>query len=160
MRRARPSRLALLAALVSAPSLAADLSVTGTWSVALDASDLQAGAGSDLSTEQQSASAEVVLDVSGLAAASDAWRVEVSRADVGWPPGVRLWVTRSGAGTGPGSVGGGTGWIEVTGLPTPFFSGAGDRAGIGVRLRLTGLSVGLSPDAFASNVTYTVVDTP
>lgn len=152
---------ALLAVLAAPSALAADIAASGNWSPSVDATDLLTGAGSDLSPEQQSATAEIILDLTNLVSASDAWRVDISRDDLGWDPDVHLWVTRTSTGSGPGTITGGSSWVELTGVTRSFFSGTGDRAGIGLQLRITGLSIStLPPSSYASSVTYTLVDVP
>lgn len=138
---------------------AMDLAASGSWSTTINASDLQAGAGSPLVATHDSATAQVVLTVSATAGSTDAWRLDVRRADSAWDPDVKLWVRRTGAGSGAGSISDGLSWIEVGPTDTSFFSGAGDRSDVPVQLRISGVSLSLSPDSYLSTVHYTLVDT-
>ena len=66
-RRRRGRVLLTLAALCiccASPARAADIPVSGSWSRDIDASDLQSGAGSELTGAHQSASNAVTIDVS------------------------------------------------------------------------------------------------
>lgn len=156
----RPSLLVLVAALaVPHPVWAVDVALTGSWSLTLDAADLVAGAGTDLVDPQTSPTSQVTVDVSGTLGDGDTWRVDVRRADVAWDPAIHVWVRRTGAGSGTGSISGGTGFQEVDATDGAFFSGAGDRTGISLQIKLTGLSVGVQPDTFSSTLVYTVADT-
>jgi len=144
---------------VGQPSWSIDITTTGSWSEYIDVDDLQSGAGSDLTDTYTSAVDEVTLDIDNTTGSSDSWRVDVSRADTDWPTGVRLYVQRTSAGTGSGSISGGGTYSEVTSSDTTFFSGAGDRTGIDIQLRITGMSLSVSPDTYLTTVTYSVVDT-
>lgn len=155
-------RFALLAALATfAPTgaYAIDLQVVGAWSTAIDAGDLVGGAGTDLAPTHDSAPLQTAVDIATTTSPTDAWRVDVRRSDTSWDPAVRVWVRRSSDGTGAGSVSGGTSWVEVTSGGTTLFDGQGDRAGVGLQVRLTGLSVGVAVDTHATTLVYTVVDT-
>lgn len=135
------------------------IEVQWTWSPNLDASDLISGAGSDLVSTHSSASDVVELDISGSASSSDAWRVEVRRDDATWPAGLTLRVRRTGAGTGPGTISGGTSWVTIGSTDATFFSGEGDRSAIDLQLQLDGASVSQGDGTWQSSVVYTVVDT-
>ncbi len=136
-----------------------DLHTSGTWATTINATHLQAGAGSELVSTDQSATSQIVIEVSATAGSSDSWRLDVRRADSTWPSEIGLWVRRTGGGSGTGSIDGGLAWIEVGATDISFFSGEGDRDSIPVQLRITGLSLGLSPDSFLSTVHYSLVDT-
>ncbi|MFZ5478848.1 MAG: hypothetical protein ACOZNI_18895 [Myxococcota bacterium] len=161
--RFRPAGTLLLvmaASLRPAPAAALDLALAGSWSTVVDASDLTAGPGSALQTTHESGANEVIADVTLSAGASDAWRVDVRRLDVSWPAGARVWVRRTGAGSGSGSISGGSTWLEVTSVDTPLFAGAGDRTSVPLQVRVTGVSLSMPPDSYVSSLLYTVVDTP
>lgn len=134
------------------------ITVTGSWSETIDASDLQAGAGSDLNSTYESGSSQVSIDISGTAGGGDDWRVDVKKVDTIWHGNLTLWVKRTSAGTG-GSVSGGTFYQPVGGTDSSFFNGSDDVSGIEVQLQLTGVSVSVPPNTYTTTVTYTVVDT-
>jgi hypothetical protein len=136
-----------------------DLSLSGSWGLALSASDLVSGAGSELPTSADSATNEVTLDVTLTGGDTDNWRLDVRQSGAFWDPALHVWVRRTGSGTGTGSIADGTTWIEVGSTDTAFFTGAGDRSTIAVQVRVTGLSLTLQPDAYLSNLQYTLVDT-
>ena len=136
---------------------AIDISVTGSWSETIDAADLQAGAGSDLTASYESATDQVLITISGTAGGGDAWRVDVRKVDTNWHSDLILYVRRTGAGTG-GSVSGGTDYLQVTGSDQAFFSGSDDVSGIPIQLKVSGMSIQVAPDTYTTTVYYTVVD--
>lgn len=138
---------------------AIDISATGSWSDTIDASDLQAGAGSNLIDTYESVAGATALTISNTTGNGDNWRVDVRRTDTTWHGNFHLYVKRTSDGTGGGSISGGLDYIEITTIDSQFFSGAGDRNSISLRYQLTGMSVSVPPNAYSTTVTYTIVDT-
>jgi hypothetical protein len=145
---------------LATPAWGIDLSLVGAWSEPIGASDLVSGAGSDLADAYESTVDEVVITIATTTGAGDNWRVDVRKSDTNWPSSFKLWVQRTSDGTGPGSITGGTTYQQVTGSDASFFSGAGDRSNVDVRVKLTGASVSELPDTYVASLIYTVVDTP
>lgn len=154
-------RIALLmaAVLCSAGCQAVDVTVTGSWSIVDDAGHLASGAGSDLISDRESGPDQVALTVANALGDSDNWRVDVRRSDTNWPAGLSIYVKRTSDGAGTGIITGGHGYQEITVSDTAFFSGSGNRNGIGLQLRLSGASVRIAPDTYSTSIIYTVVDT-
>ena len=159
VRRVPAPLLLALTFCVSSPAGALDLAASGSWSLGVDATDLLAGAGSPLQDSYDSGGGAVALEISATGGSSDAWRIDVRRATSGWDPDLHLWIRRTSDGSGPGSVSDGTSWQEVGATDSALFTGEGDRTGITVQLRITGVSLAISPDAFLATVHYTLVDT-
>jgi len=137
---------------------AIDLTAAGSWSRTITASDLQAGAGSNLVATYASGASQVSLTLTGTTGADDNWRIDVRRADDLWHNDFSLSVRRTGDGTGPGTIIGGDVYQAITLTDASFFSGAGDRAGVTLQLQLSGLSVSVPPATYLTTITYTVVD--
>jgi hypothetical protein len=156
-------RLALAASLgvlcTPGAACAMDVALTGSWTVSLGASDLASGPGSPFTSTQASASSEIRIDVTLTAGNTDNWRLDVRKADTTWDPSIHVWVRRTGTGSGAGSVADGLSWVEVTSTDTEFYSGAGDRTGIPVQVRITGISLSVPPASYYANLTYSLVDT-
>ena len=152
---------ATLVGALYAPSEASamDLAASGSWSVPVSASDLLTGAGSGLVSSKDSASSEVVLEVTLTSGSTDRWRIDVRRANSVWNGDVHVWVRRTGGGSGTGSVASGLTWTEVGSTDTQFFDGEGDRAGLPIQIRVTGISLSITPDAYLTSVQYTLIDT-
>jgi len=150
--------LITLILLVTAKAEAIDISAVGSWSdTIINASDLQAGAGSNLIDTYESGAGATVLTISNT---TDNWRVDVRRTDIIWYGNLHLFVKRTSDGAGGVSISGGLSYIEITTIDSQFFLGAGDRSGINLKYKLTGMSVSVPPNAYSTTVTYTVVDTP
>jgi len=147
--------IAIAAVLAAAQAGAADIGLTGGgWSETIDAGDLFAGAGTDIRSPIESGSSEFRVDVSNTGGAS--WTVRLRRSDLSWPSGVTLAARRTTDGSGAGSIGGGASYQNVTGLDQALFSGSGDRSGIGIQLKLEGLSVQHAPALYETTLTYTI----
>ena len=134
---------------------ATDIVVTGSWFLSIDASDLQAGAGSELEPNYTSASDAVQIDISNTVGN---WGVNVRRTDSNWHSNFILKVKRMSDGTGPGTISGGDAGVPVTQTDQEFFTGSGDRSEIDVGLTLEEVSVQIPPDTYTTTVYYTVVD--
>ena len=146
----------IVSLLASAPPLdAVTILVQGGWSKSVGALDLSAGPGSDLIDTQESAPDQGVISIEG---APGPWRVDVRKSDTAWDGELRLALRRTSDGTGSGAISGGGSYVEVGAFDTTLFSGDSDRAGIGVQLRLSGVSAALGASSFSTTVTYTVVE--
>ena len=151
--------IALVLASAGAALASISISVYGVWSETVNESDLAAGPGSNLVSTYESASNQTTIDVSGTTGDSDTWRVDIKKTDTSWNSNLHLYVRRTSDGSGSGSISGGDAYQEVTDTFSELFSGSGDRTGICVQLKITGVSVGVPADAYSAAVYYTVVDT-
>jgi hypothetical protein len=136
---------------------ALDIKVKGSWSETIDASDLQAGPGSDLFDTYESVLDEVLITNIDQGPGSVNWRVDVSKLDINWHSNFQLYVRRSSDGNGSGTISGGTSYQEVTDTDQSFFNGSGNRINIGIQLRLSGVSVQVPPDTYTTAVYYTII---
>jgi hypothetical protein len=135
---------------------AISITVTGSWSETIDASDLQAGPGSDLNSTYTSASGQISVSIK--IGKPKSWEVNVSKSDTNWHPDLGLSVRRTGPGTGEGSISGGTSWLEVNSIPQEFFTGMSKRDDVPVQLEVTGMSVNVPPDDYVTTVIYEIVE--
>jgi len=150
----------LILALITAglPAAAISIDAAGGVSDTISAADLTAGAGSDLAPVYPSAGNAVVLGITETAGVGDSWRVDVKMTTGTWHGNLDLAVKRNSDGSGGGSVSGGATFLLLSAADQEFFSGAGDRSGIRIHLRLSGVSVQVPPDTYSATVTFTVVD--
>jgi hypothetical protein len=147
--------------LLATEAEAIDISAAGGWSETVNQSDLVSGAGSQLIDTYESTTGGTVIDVSNCADDADNWRVDVRRIDDGgWHGDFILYLKRTSDGSGNGSVSGGFSYVEITTTDTQLFVGAGNRDGIELQYRLTGMSTGASPDNYSQTIVFTVVDIP
>ena len=137
------------------PLDAITITVQGSWSKTIGSADLIAGAGSDLTSTYESSSNQGVITIGSTAGS---WRVDVKKLDTVWDSDLHLHVRRTSDGTGPGSISGGTSYVEITGVDTTLFSGDDDRSDVDQQLRISGVSVSLGVSNFSTTITYTVVD--
>jgi hypothetical protein len=149
-------RLVLFAALAGGLG-AINLTVSGSWSAAIDVSNLQGGAGSDLIPSLESPLNVSTLSVSQ--ASGQNWQVSVRKIDGTWPAGLAMAVKRTSNGTGSGTIAGGTAYLNVTSVDQTFFTGYGGHSTIYLCFQLSGLSVQIPPSAYSTTLVYTVVQT-
>ncbi len=133
--------------------------VPGGWFETIDYWDLLARAGSNLESEYESESDTESIDISGTTGSDDNWRVDVKKIDSNWDNNLVLSVERMSNGTGQGSIYGGAAYLQLTDTYQTFFSGSGDRSGIYIQCKISGLSVGnIYLDNYFTTIYYTVVD--
>ncbi|PKL42383.1 MAG: hypothetical protein CVV41_14685 [Candidatus Riflebacteria bacterium HGW-Riflebacteria-1] len=138
---------------------AIDIAVTGAWTdLFITANDLTAGAGSNLNGQYESNIDQATIDIFNTAGNSDAWRVDVKRTDTAWSSIPILSVRRYDSGSGAGSISGGLAYQTVGTTDMSFFSGTGDRTGVRIQLKISNVSLSLSPGNYSSTILYTVVD--
>lgn len=138
------------------------VTVTGSWSEAVDESDLTAGPGSNLASEYQSASNEFSIRIQGFGASRknpNSWRLDVRRSDANWHANLSVFVRRTSNGSGTGSISGGTSYQTVTGTDQTFFQGSNDRNGVRVQAKVGGVSLSVPPSTYQTSIVFTIVDT-
>jgi hypothetical protein len=138
---------------------AVDISALGDWSETIDASRLIGGAGGILPGTYESATDQSVIAIQNTFESSDSWRVDISRLDTNWPAGFILSGKRTSDGSGGGSITGGAGYQIIETTDAAFFSGAGDRSGIDIQLKLTGMTIQILPGTYSTTLVFTLVDT-
>ena len=153
----RPVLLVLF--LLPLMAAAIDIAVTGDWTdLFITANDLTAGPGSNLTGQYESNIDQATIDTVNTAGNSDSWRVDVKRTDTTWGSTAVLAVRRYDSGYGEGSISGGLAYQTVGTTDMSFFSGTGDRTGIRIQLKISNVSLSLSPGNYSSTISYTVVD--
>ena len=137
----------------------ATISVSGSWSLTIDASDLQAGAGSDLISSYKSVANAVQIDISN--AKKIYWRVDIKKVNSNWHNSFKLYIRRTSDGTGVRKswVSGGTSFQEITDTDQSYFNGYHNRNNIANRLKLDNVSIQIPPDTYLTTVCYTVIQT-
>ena len=112
------------------------------------------GAGSDLTASYESASDQILVDVSAAS-----WRVDIRKADTTWHGNFQLFVRRTSDGIGGNPISGGTTYQEITGTDQSFFNGNDKLRQINVQLKLDNVSLQIPADTYSTTVHYTIVDT-
>jgi hypothetical protein len=134
---------------------AINIQVTGNYSETINASQLQAGPGSDLTDTYESAVDAAYIDVS---ATTGSWSIDIKKVDTNWHANFHLYVKRTSDGNGSGSISGGLSYQEITDTDQNFFGGNRARSFVDLQLRLTGVSVQIPPDTYTTTVYYTVIE--
>jgi hypothetical protein len=131
----------------------ADLTSLGDWTETLTASHLSAGAGSDLPNQLESIAGVTTLTITN---APGAWTLRARRSGKRWNNDFALFVKRTSAGVGSGSISGGEGYVEITGSNGEIFEGAGSRSSISLQFKLTGLASNVAAETYFSSIIFTV----
>jgi hypothetical protein len=150
----------LLAAGIAAGhvGLAAEIAVMGSCVGNVRPEGPLTGSTDKMYSVYESSQDQILLTVCNTSGGKSMWRVDVRRADEGWPRGLKLWVRRTGAGLGTGPIGGGRGYKEVGPTNRALCSGTGDRSSIPLQFKLTGPSLDLPAGVHVVSITYTVVE--
>lgn len=147
-------RAAMLAVLTAGAVEAADIGVAGGWSNSIGSQDLIAGAGTDFRSPILSDPGLGTIEIANTG--GQTWSVRVRRDGSALPAGVALAVRRTTNGSGGGSINGGTDYLVVGDQEQTFFTGAGDLGGIGLQLRLAGVSISQGPGFHESSLVYRI----
>lgn len=142
----------LLSLAITAPG--ADVSSIGNWTETIDANDLVAGAGSNVTSQYESITGSTTLDITNTAGGS--WRIVARRSNGTWHGSFTLSLQRTSDGSGSGSIQGGASYVQLSTLDTEIFTGTGDRSGIAIQVKLTGMSTNVSPNTYSSGVIFTI----
>jgi len=153
----KPSWIILLILILACEPRAADITSIGNWTESIDSIDLIAGAGSDLINLYESATNVTVLTITNVPA-SGAWQLNARRSDSLWDGDFSIFIKRTSDGTGPGTISGGTAYIELSTFDTQIFTGTDNRSDISVQYELTGMSKTISPNTYITSVIVTVVE--
>lgn len=132
----------------------ADVSSVGNWTEIIDANDLIAGAGSNVTSQYESVTGSTTLDIVNTTGGS--WRIAARRSDGTWHGNFTLSVRRTSDGNGSGSILGGASYVQISTLDTDIFTGTGDRTSIAVQFKLTGMSKDISPNTYSSGIIFTI----
>lgn len=144
--------------LAAFPVVAMDLTVDGTWSLAVTSDDFIGGPGSELQSTYESQPGQVLLGISRTGGISSKWRLDVRSANAKWPGPLRLFVRVADLGIGSGLINGSESYQEIEGADHAILSGSGDRNAIAVVFKLTGMSLGVAPGTYSTNVIFTLAD--
>jgi hypothetical protein len=145
--------LAAVAAIFGGVARAGDIDVLGTWITIINASHLQAGAGSNLQSNITSIGGVSILSLKGF---PKDWVVLARLTPGSSSPHVSLQVRRSSAGIGPGFITGGESFISLSSTNTVIFSGEGSRDGVALQYRLSGMSTDVTPGTYNAPILFTV----
>lgn len=148
-----PARATLLLILFGQLANGADLTSMGDWVETITATNLVAGAGSDLQPQFESISGVTMLTISN---APGAWTLRARLSGTGSHGDVSVQVKRTSTGGGTGSIDGGTAYIELSGLDSEIFSGTESRGSISLQFKLTGLSCRVTPETYLSSIIFTI----
>lgn len=129
---------------------------TNVWSIPTLSSTITK-AGKDYEHIETSSTAQTLLRVNSLLV----WTVSAHMSTTSnWDSALKLFVQRTGNGTGLAILSGGTTYMQLTSSPQQFFSGAlnlgGNRDNIPIQYKIEGLSVTLPVKTYTATITYTI----
>lgn len=133
----------------------AALDVLGTFSLKIGESDLVDGPGSPLRSEYATDPGQLILDISGN---PNPWRIDVRQIGINWNPALTLFVRRTTAGTGSGTLSGGMAYQLLTNQNRSLFAGTQNRSDVRIQLKLAGVSLRVPQRIYRARVSFTVVE--
>lgn len=140
------------------PATAATLSSVGGWTQEINSSNLISRAGSNSTGTYLSAPAATTLEVSGCISDSDKWQISIKKVDNFWDSDrLVLFAKITDEGVGPGTINGGDSFQVVNNVDSLFITGQGNRAGITVQYRLTGMSTHTPLNTYSASVEFSIV---
>lgn len=151
--------IAFWIACLSAPTASAQtisINSGSTWSVSTLSSTITK-AGKNYEHIETSSASQTLFKVNALLA----WSISAHLSSTSnWDSSLKLYVQRTGNGTGIAIVTGGTTYIQLTSTPQLFFSGLlnvlAHRDNIPVQYKIEGLSVMLPVKTYTTTITYTI----
>jgi hypothetical protein len=135
---------------------AADVTVLGgPWSMAVGASHLEAGAGTDFHSPVATDVLVAVLTIENTGGAS--WNLRIAREgnEMQWPSGVSVSLKRGG-GSAEAGISDGLSYRALTSDAQPFFSGTGDYLSVEILLRLDGVTTQTPPGLYSLMIRYAI----
>jgi hypothetical protein len=130
------------------------------WSESIDGYDLESGPGSNLLPAYENTLNQISIEVTGTSNSSDSWRVDIKKTNITWNNNLVFSVKRTSDGSGNGSIDpSGSSYLDLTNIDQTFFSGSGNRNGVYIRYKFSGVSVLIPPKEYKITITYTIVDT-
>ena len=129
-----------------------DISASGGWDTTVSASDLTAGAGSNIGDKESSTNATLLT----VSATGFSYKVDINRDNASWNANLSLYLKKTSDGTGSGLVFGGGTYTLVGTSSSQFFTGSGSRSNIAVQYKLSS-SVSVPPNNYSTTVTFTIV---
>lgn len=133
-----------------------NITVTGNWMKTIAASDISE-AGNDYPTAYTSNTNQTLLTINPTNNKKQII-VYVKRSDIAWHTALTLKVKRTGSGTTPNSIiGGGLIYQAITNLDANFFTCEGYNTFVPLQYEITGISVVLPVQSYATTITYTVM---
>jgi hypothetical protein len=154
----RAAGIAFFAALFAwvIPVRSQTITVDGFWSLTLDVTMLQAGAGSDFIDPIQSATNQVLADIRPKTFGKT-WIVYVHKTDILWDNSLHLDIRRQPY----TNLLGGLSYFELTGSDQEFFYSDNRKRtdNVQIQFQLRGQSISLIPGTtYETTVVYTLVD--
>ncbi len=90
--------------------------------------------------------------------ARGAWQLNAKRSDSLWDGDYSIFIKRTSDETGPGTISGGSAYVELSTFDTQIFTGTDNRSDISIQYKLTGMSKNISPDTYITSVIVTVIE--
>ena len=145
--------------LVSVVGFSQKVQVLGNWSKTLKASDISS-AGSDYESSYTSKNKQSKITItpvpnSGYNRRYMPFKVFVHKEDIEWHPNLKIEAMVSSNTHGNSS---GRSFQEITNNTTLFFNTLGRRKNIPIKYKITGLSVTIPAETYATEIIYTVLN--
>ncbi len=130
---------------------AQSISVTGQWNYTIPTIDITE-AGEDFIGTYTSSINQVYLDI----IFNNRWAVSVQKNDIDWDNRLRIFVHRTGNGSGIGRINGGQNYRRINNQDFRFITGRNNRNSIPIQYQMRNVSVTLPAYNYVTEILYTL----
>lgn len=133
--------------------------VSGTWNYSLSASSITE-AGTDFYGTYESASNQLIFNKNKTKNQKPNWVVQVKKSDILWHTNLKMWIRRTGNGSGVqnSSISNGSNYQEVQNSNIQFFDGYEEVNEIPIQLKISGVSVIIPVNSYYTLLIFTVTE--
>lgn len=134
-------------------------SILGSWIYTIANTEITE-AGNDFQGSFESATNQLVFNRNATSYLTPSWSVTIKKFDILWNSNMKLWIRRTGDGTGVSgsTISNGANYLEIVNTPTNFFNGYKEVDEIPLQLKLTGISVTIPANAYYTLLTFTITE--
>jgi hypothetical protein len=148
------------AGLWAQPSLAVSPKASGGWNFIVGKDNIPGGPGGNVTGDYESPVDAETLTVGACTSAADAWRIDIKKTDALWDSDLVISARIRNPGTGDGTLTSFGTYQVLTDTSMPFLSGTGNRTGIAIQLKVSGISISrIQAGRYLADLVYTVTDT-
>lgn len=133
--------------------------LSGTWNYSLPGSSISE-AGTDFYGTYESAANQLIFNRNATTEQAPNWTINVKKSDILWHSNLKLWIRRTGDGSGVqnSSISNGSNYQEIQNTNIQFFNGYKEVNEIPIQLKITGVSVVIPVNSYYTLLIFTVTE--
>ena len=134
-------------------------SISGSWYLNVQGNEITE-AGKDFIGTYESATNQVIFNRNVPYSYSPNWSITVHKTDIWWHSNMKLWIRRTGDGTGVygSTISNGANYQEVLNTPVNFFKGYKEVNEIPLQLKISGISVIIPSNTYYTLLNFTITE--